>query len=136
MAKSNKSYSNPQIEKLERIIAHYIGGQISINNYIYSEPSVQQDLKSTYCGPIESISVQEGLLEVRLAWGAKKSPRTQKWISHDCRDYTFDLNEYLIEEYPYGNICLTSGSLDQFIILSKPRNPDRLDPQEIKVISF
>jgi len=111
--------------ELVELVKEYVGGQMEVQN-----PTE----KYMYRGEIETISIENNELKVRLAWlaqGKGYPPLPQKWVKADRLDYEASLEVYSPCEIGVGRIVLHSSVTNETVALFPP-NGSKLDASKVE----
>jgi hypothetical protein len=106
-------------------VAKYVGGQMEIQNH---------NERYLYRGEIDSITVEDDLLQVTFAWLAKGEgfpPIPKKWVKDEKRDYVASLGVYIASDIGDGRLCLDSPIVGELVVLFPP-NGSKLDPSKVE----
>lgn len=107
----------------------FIGGQMEIQN---------PGKRRLYRGEIESITLEDNMLQVKFVWLAKCEGFPEppsRWTKRDYLHHAADLDFYARLDIGDGCICFNSPVLANTIILHPP-NGSKLDPAKVEGLAL
>ena len=116
-----------------QVVERFKGGQMEIQN---------QGESYLYRGEVESIAVENNVLQVKFAWVAKGEgfpPLPNKWVKDDRLDYAASLEIYSTSNIGPSDgevggsdrLCLNSSIIGEIVILFPP-DGSKLDPSKVE----
>lgn len=112
------------MELTTELLQRFVGGQLESQN---------QREQCIYRGEIETIHVEDGVLEVELAWNAKGEgfpSFPHRWVNVNRLDYKATLEVCRVFETD-GRVVLEIPAVGEFAVLFPPDSTN-LDPSKVE----